>query len=210
MQKQQGFTLVEVLLIILVIGFLGFTGYYVWDRQSSKEGNQKAQPTKTTSSRGRVVTKSENETASWEKYETPDKLFSVKIPDGSTVEKTEEGLNILIENPVYVKGEPVRYRELLGRDGAKGLMITFNPQAIYDLDRSVYQESFQAYEGLTVKKYVFVQKSEPDGLDYSKGTTVYTYVVESVDGRQVGLSYSFVANPATELIDKIAKSVTIK
>lgn len=45
MRDQSGFTLVEILLIVLVLAVLGFGGYYVWSQQSDNEQESASQST---------------------------------------------------------------------------------------------------------------------------------------------------------------------
>lgn len=77
---QSGFTLVEDLLIILILVIVGFAGYHVWDRQSSKD--QTAKKSATTSKTDKNTQRSTDNTAKWLTFSPEDRSYQIKLPDG--------------------------------------------------------------------------------------------------------------------------------
>lgn len=64
MKKQNGFSVVIVLLSILVVTAIGFTGYYVWNTQQDKNNKQETEQAPTSNSSASSTTTTATEPAS--------------------------------------------------------------------------------------------------------------------------------------------------
>ena len=113
MKTQKGFAIVPILLILLLITAVGFTGYYVWDTQNNKKpdssasvaGETKTSPTPIASP---TTVASPTPTLSAQKFLTV-KEWGVKI-DGIDSEKVGykfdgEYLRFIIPNNIIVSDE---------------------------------------------------------------------------------------------------------
>ena len=79
MKNQKGFTLIEGLLILVIVGILGFTGWYVWRAKDNAD--------KTYTASESMPTKSSNPYAGWIVYLDKNFKFSLSHPEGYTVNK---------------------------------------------------------------------------------------------------------------------------
>jgi len=81
--RQQGFAALEALLVVIIVGLLGFTGWFVWhaknntDTSLNNASNSQPGITKKTPAKS---TKTDNVTATWTTYTVKDKVFTVKYP----------------------------------------------------------------------------------------------------------------------------------
>lgn len=221
MHKQKGFTLVEVLLVVLVVSFIGFAGYYVWDNQTSKEKSS------ANSYSSKKATKKKNKstdiTAKWETYETPDKLFSVKIPDGLHVQKTYDGSQLTITPLTYVKDAPVTYEDIpYSKNTARALSIYFyNGETAWlegidetaDKAGILKKSTLKTRDGLDITKYHFTQKDPVFvGLgEYGVNDGFFGYSIKK-GNQSVTIQYNFDSGDEVDidLIEKVVTSTEIK
>lgn len=85
MKKQQGFSLVEGLLIVLVLGVIGFGGYYVWSQQQKKNNadtSQQATPESDQAQNNDKKTVPEQEIDKPTSKRVSVKHFSIELPEG--------------------------------------------------------------------------------------------------------------------------------
>jgi Tfp pilus assembly protein PilV len=96
-KNQKGFSVVEILIIVVVLGLIGFGGWYVWNRNSTK----KSEGTKTTQQAEAPASEAEEEeapdpTAGWVAYSNEPGDFSFKHPatwvQAANPERCSEGL----------------------------------------------------------------------------------------------------------------------
>lgn len=209
-KAQDGFTLVEGLLTILVLVVTAFVGYSVWDKQDDKEDddNKKVSNSKPINDNRDSQPKSD-ESDSWTLYETPDNAYSIRLADGLMVMKSDEGDFLLSENPQYNKGQPVKYGAMPGRDSVLGFSVYFGVETVYGLDKATQQPSLKTKDGLEVKKYVFTQETEEEGIGLPRGATDYTYVVQG-KGKTVEVGYSTMDSGASlDTVEKMVKTIQI-
>lgn len=95
--NQKGFSVVEILIVIVVVGLLGAVGWFVYDRQKSKTSEQP----KTTQVE---ETKKETETPKLSEYKNDELGFSLSYP-------TEWGTTTFAEGPL-LKFQRGKYKQL--------------------------------------------------------------------------------------------------
>ncbi len=71
-KKQSGFSAVEGLLILILVGLVSFIGYYVWN--ANKESSDISTPQTTTSNKSATVTKTT-------KFTDKDNVYSLQLPE---------------------------------------------------------------------------------------------------------------------------------
>lgn len=208
---QEGFTLVEGLLTILVLIVTGFAGYYVWDRQNSKDvKTDTISETKSTKNTAKPKPEASPSDA-WTLFETPDKSYSMRVADGLTVMKSDSGTGLIIDEILSIKGQPVRYLSMSARDSSgKGdsLSINFGLETVYGIDDASVQPSLRTKDGTEVKKYKFTQTTEQEGLGLRKGQTEYTYVVQR-GGKIVRAGYVTTSGAQLETVENMVTSIQI-
>lgn len=212
----EGFTLVETLLVILVLTVIGFTGYYVWDKQSSKNNDTKESTTTHKESNSKNAAKSSTDEAdTWTLYETPDKGYAIRIADGLKVLKSDvanngsDGTFLIIRQVVPVKGQQVTYAPLPATDGGGGFSVNFGVEQVYGVERATVQPSLKTKDGIEIKKYKFTQTTEPEGIDIAVGETEYTYVAQS-KGKTVVASYITGDSAGLETVEKMVKTIQLR
>lgn len=78
-KNQKGFSAIEGLLILVIVGIIGGTGWYVWDRNNSESTNTGTP----TSSEEKKETVEENLVSkNWKRYKSGQSAFSIKLADG--------------------------------------------------------------------------------------------------------------------------------
>lgn len=179
--NQNGFSVVEGLLIFVIVGIIGGVGLYVNNKiinddtgKPLGDTTQKLEKEKETEPKP----KSENETASWTLF-TSSKNWSMKIPDGWKLytDQSSSGLTAYSSLKYSSGTKATITKTSSGRGGpfilntgnyAAGDPATANPS--YLTNESVFKAS--NVEG---RKYSGVLK-EDIPMEGSKGDTIYRYV----------------------------------
>lgn len=81
--SDRGFTLVQVLLIAVLVGILGFTGWYVYSAQQNVDKTLKADNSETPSFKkkaGSATGDATDPTAGWKSYTSATGRYSLKYP----------------------------------------------------------------------------------------------------------------------------------
>lgn len=156
-KKQSGFTLVEVLLIVLILSVIGFAGYSVWNNQQEKN-------TADTSNNESVNENSDQETvdeasepdisANWKRYTSGMGAYSIKIVDGMTgLRETTSDLIVVME---YNKNNsPASLTDTNGVGGDGGGVLT-----VYQAEDS---QAFSSTEKLELKEETITTTSGVKG-----------------------------------------------
>jgi hypothetical protein len=184
MKKQQGFSIVSVLLIVVVLGLICGTGWYVWQARKPKTTATKAAaanpaPAPTPAPPPAAT----DETSSWLTFQPKSKVYAVKLPDGWKFFHQNDACDCLYSADgdaaqTYKVGTRAVVTPIQGgRDGVVGYSIFVN-----DLPKEA--EQFVGFEkvgefktaGLTGTKYSRLQTDDAEGPDsVGKGGKVYEY-----------------------------------
>lgn len=164
MKSQKGFTLVEVLLVIIAVALVGGVSYYVYDSQ--KDNKSPAPQT----SQQKATTSDQQEkdlTADWKSYEGKD--FSVKYPkDWLTMKYGENcpdnlGLGATEGSQGICQSDAGSQISI----SSSVAMSSFEPSPEYN-DNIV--ESTATIDGVSARKYTFVSKGTEFAGFEDKGT----------------------------------------
>jgi type II secretory pathway pseudopilin PulG len=81
-QQQSGFTLVEILLVIIALTLIGFGGWYVWDANQNKKETSGAMKTSTADAKQDTTTEpaEPNPTKDWKPYTNTAGAYSLRYP----------------------------------------------------------------------------------------------------------------------------------
>jgi prepilin-type N-terminal cleavage/methylation domain-containing protein len=167
--NQKGFSVVEILIVIVVIGLLGAVGWLVYDRQSSKTSEK---PSTQTSAQQNTETKKQ-ETPK-EAAKVPEqqylevKEWGVKLPltdeiSDLSYEVTSKGLNLHDQNQPVIKFFTKRLKDAKGICSANNFPITLNRGVASDVPIT---GDGPAPEDITANTYSYLyDKGElkPDG-----------------------------------------------
>ena len=184
-RDQSGFSAVEAILILVVVGIIGFTGWFVYKSQSdtSKTLNTAGNSTASTTNKKSPATSTAptDEIATWTPYTSANSTFTFRIPDGwKLTAQTDADLVYGVgDNIVYKAGTPATVTKTTGgRDGLYGFFIAF------DSSVQTSQRTFTGYTkvgdfktntGLTGTEYTFDYTSTGEGIGPDAGTKEYAY-----------------------------------
>ncbi len=219
--NQKGFSVVEILIVIVVVGLLGMVGWLVYDRQKTKKLEA---PTPTTTQKTEQQTESQNtkpvdETASWLQYESPGKEFRFKVADGWKLHK-KEGTDTSFYSTESLalragtKGEVLPY--VRSGPGEFGCGLYWDWQTYTtDVMKQVYKDSieqlksdekFSTASGLEVrKKYELLS----EGGGYSPaGTKSYSYFLP-LNNKSITIGYSVCPGDTDyhDVVEKVIKTI---
>ncbi|MEX2006934.1 MAG: hypothetical protein WD877_02100 [Candidatus Saccharimonadales bacterium] len=206
----KGFTAIHSLLILVVVGVIGYAGWYVWDnRENDRE----------------IPSVGEQEINSgWNTtVESGQKRFSIIFPDGwGEILKPLDSDWFLIngdKQPTIEIGKPVKITEL---EGYGGDSLTLFSVLVYDNfakprgtaeDYTLTNGKDNPIEG---KKYVYIHdKDSLEGIGYQrfKGDRDYEYIFPLGGGEELRISYSvYGADPRNSLktVEAIIETIRLK
>ncbi len=184
--KQNGFTLVEGLLIVLILSVIGFAGYTVWNNNQDNEIEQAETVQQIDESPNESAEKAEVAISeSWKTVSSGQDGFSVKIPDGWKVLNVLDSNWITVrtaDNTIFAKGAPaeVTGTESFGTDGPSRVnIIRFDDDNFSFLDGD--EENLGEFKAINVTgtKYYKKYPAEADeGIGALPNQQSYTYKFE--------------------------------
>ena len=188
--NQKGFSAIELLIVIVIVGLIGAVGWLVYDRQKTAiESDSKSNKVTST-----VETKADP-INSWLSYTSENQRYSMSIPDGwdLTGFKGEDYLEAWeMKSVTYRKGDTAKVTILDsgGRDGSSiAVRLSYNTDTHSDkcTDSKVSCVSkvkdYTTPNQVSVAKYSRIQTtgSGENFTDIPKGTTEYVYVLTAND-----------------------------
>ncbi len=136
MKKQNGFSTVEGLIVVIVLAMVGFGGYYVWSQNRNNDvkqadSSQQAGNTQSTETAKEVPQETEDPLSKdWERYESGMGAFSIKLADGLDGAKDTTS-DVFFFRDYLNKDQPATVQEIngSGTDGFMALYISQNETA---------------------------------------------------------------------------------
>lgn len=196
---QSGFTLVEALLIILILVVVSFAGYYVWDRQDSKEDAKK--PTKTTSANNSKADK--GSVNNWFAFTPQNDEYTILLPDGWKFDYNQQESGSILYSPTNRMIDSTDVRAVVASSaGGYGMGTGFWLQAAAKQDAATTNigmdgekmPSLKTGEGKEVL-VSFRENTEEGNMSYEVGAKIYSYSIDYGD-RVITAQYSF--NPGNK------------
>lgn len=180
MKKNQGFTLIEALLIFVIAGLLGGTGWYVWNARNNANKsaiNADSANSSVAKSAKKVVA---DPTANWTAYSSKDGQFSLKYPTTWSYNSCPDATN-----PVLLMGPTAQTVGKCNSDFVGEILVTSvsgDKRSDYSLDVKTYPDVKKA--AVTVAQvagekqtgtYTIAQGDQP-ALGPANGTKAINYV----------------------------------
>lgn len=218
--NQKGFSSVEALLILVIVGVIGGVGYYVYQsRQEAKKSQDNANKSsleiEASKKQAEEEKKATDETANWLLYEPPGKQYSMRIPDGWKLVSLS-GTDLYGRNSsdtIYKPGTKATVQMMEGGwDGASSFGFYFPSASDEPRAKEGDQKgTLTTASGLTAQKYQYTQTTEPEGIGYAKGSTVYNYYFDD-KGKNIFIQHyvSSGETAQTDLVEKAIKTITVK
>jgi hypothetical protein len=205
-KNQNGFSVVEGVLILGVIALLGFMGWLIWQAKNKPTASHQTP----TAQHNGSAQEPKDETEGWTSFTPNSKLFTVKLPDGWTfLHQADECDCLYAQTMTFKAGTPATIGKTQGgRDGIFGYFI-----AVDDGDKS--SERFKGFKkqgtikagSLEGTKY-YREATEAESLGLDKGGKEYSYYFIK-NGKGIYLSYSM--NPGDPnnlvLVEKSIKTL---
>jgi len=216
--NNKGFTLVEVLLLIVVlilVGGLGYLGY----KQVNKKSTTSTSSTNTTTTKTDTpaTTLVKDETANWLTYAPESNAYSIRIPDGWQLHYLSK------ENGG--SGDPYSWvsKELSYKAGTKATVVqdgggrdgSYIPFRIDSDPKDVIiqgaQESqYKTASGMDATKYVYVQGSMQEGMAPPVGTKIYVWRITQ-GTKSIIVTHGFITGDVdnSALVEKMINTIKL-
>lgn len=220
--RQSGFGLIEILLLVIVVGVLGGTGWYAWHskNQTDKilgEASNTVQATKLSVTSG--IAKIKDESSSYNSWLTySDNYLTFKYPSDWHPTAAEIGGDSTQPLDYVSLGLPGQYGMEPGDffGGNQDLSLSAQPYTIPDYPSgtvSVVKTANVNVAGQTGTKYITISKSSLVSKSYD--STTYDYYLPSTISKQglyLNVSYSSpIPNaPLERDLDLLVKSIQLK
>lgn len=245
--KQNGFSVIHITLIVVVIGIIVGAGAMVYRSKKvakpvgsassnnsastankdtvmdfascKKAGNpiQESYPEVCTAKDGKSYPNPDQikEEDSWLQFTPSDKAYSVRIPDGWQAVALYDNLYVREASKMtYSKGTKATVQTMSegGWDGASPFSLYFPRQNADQIVKEGTKEgTLTTRSGLTVEKYHYIQKTEPEGIGYQNGAHVYNYYF-GADGKFIQVQH--VAGPEDthqfKLVERLVETITVE
>lgn len=215
--SQKGFGVLHILLLLVLVGIIGGTGYYIYKTQQDskkREDAAAAQSDQAKTADDAAEEKVVNEEESWFLFEASDKAYSVRIPDGWEGVALNDNVYIRDSAKLVFKQGTKAQIEILpegGWDGASPFAL-YLPRQNYDqiVREGTAEGDITTASGLVAHKYKFVQVTDPEGIGYSKGDTVYNYYFDA-PGKYIQVSHVFAegGTDQTALVERLIKTIQV-
>ncbi len=175
-RNEQGFGAVEILLIIIIIALAGVSGWYVY-----KHRTHAAAPAKTVQTSAKTEKKpaaQKDETADWYVYASPDKNYSIKLPDGwklVSYQGDSSPYTMHSEDIAYTPGQRATVTSTSFAGDVNQVAFAMGASWRSDV-RGDKATSFKTDQGLDVTRYDYVVPHQ-EIQDIAAGTTEFLYAV---------------------------------
>ena len=219
--NQSGIAHMAIPLIIVVIAVVGLVGWKVRQNQNNKKSANTTVPQSTIAdtqpTNDKSVEKIADETASWLLYSSKNNAYKIRLADGLVFEKAEPDTQWLSLSTYSLVTKAGTKAQVItgkgGRDGVMGMYINYYETGTGTKGFGDKQSSFKTNSGLNVDKYLYVQRTEPDGIGLEKGGKEYNYAITNADGRaDLIITYSLAPTDEgnTALVEKMVKTVEMQ
>lgn len=221
-KNQKGFSIVELLIVIVIVGLLGAVGWLVYDRQKNNTANNVPAITQTSDKKTETNPEASKLSYQSQKVTSGKGRFTVELPQGwgEFLRPLDSDWLLMPEGtkqPIYTAGKELTITDLpgFGADGPRVFsMIVFDniaPASGESIDFTISNNE----QPILGKKYTqtFTKTTEEFIDARKKGDKDYKYVFKLKDGNTLQVSYSVYvddANDQNKLVDEIVKTIVIK
>ena len=220
--KNAGFALTELLLIIIAVTGVVFTGYYVYHANKKSDltnaANNRENQANSSKAVNDTATKTPtDDTSGWLNYVSPGKEFSIRLADGWKLQRysTSPAIyaygNDLLTFKMGVKATVTQVEG--GKDGSgEGLTISFGTVDQENSNAGNKLTSFSTTAGDSVNVYNRAETEQPQAVGgLNKGGIYYNYFIKKTASKYVNVSYGFNVGQTDNhaLVEKVIKTLII-
>ncbi len=196
--NQKGIGALPILLLIVIVGLIGGTGYFVY--QAQKDTNKSLDNANKTleqlannnkPDKAEPVVQTED---SWLLFTAQNNAYSFRVPDGWQGLALNDSVFIRESSELaYEKGTLAKIEILAegGWDGPSPFAL-YLPQQNYDqiVREGTAQGEIKTNQGLIAHKFVYTETLKQEAIGYQQGDTVYNYYFDA-DGKYIQVSHYF-------------------
>jgi hypothetical protein len=205
--NEKGFAAVEAIIIVIIVGLISGTGWYVYSKSDSKKANNTIATNANSANQAGSATPNP-ETVDWYKYESTNKAYTIRLANGlnfTTYQvRNVEDLGLYTINELAVGAaikatvdESKKENESFFGDGLS-MDITFNGSGGPEPDGERFT-SFKTEQNKTVNGYKFEQDETGANTKILTGAKVYTYLINGNSNAAEGDSVAYFT--ATYIVD---------
>jgi Tfp pilus assembly protein PilV len=210
-QKQNGFSILEILLIVAVVGLIAVVAWMFFNRESTQSDNTttKTNQTEKQSSNETIKEAPKDPVASWYEYTPVNKVYSIKLADGwNLYKKDEQGASLYSTSNLIVKdGTAAKILEGTGQlDKCGSFILDYLDYAWPEKYKKADAEMLTSNSGLSIEKTAGI-----DELGISGGGMGYTYTATK-NNSTVIISYSSCKDGPDyhETVEKAVRTLSIQ
>lgn len=190
-KRQHGFTLVEVLLSLIVVSFIAFAGYYVWNTQHKAAVDEPSpQPASSSSA---IDDASAREVSSW-RIHSFEANFSIHLPSGWTFGYYKDQDSLVALSTDYQKGVNSGATDKSGvPDGSSVVSVTALDRSMADsvVKDATSQTAFKlGQSSASAIKYITEYDKIPGSPLNGTGAKKYNYVYYKED-KLLNVTYNY-------------------
>nr|HMU12317.1 hypothetical protein [Candidatus Nanoperiomorbaceae bacterium] len=200
------------------IGLIIAVGWLFFDRQSNNEATSTDNGSTAKTENEETATTQTDETANWFKYVSPLGTYSIKIPDGWSLDGLSSGGTDGLwawdsESIQYAAGKKATVTEIEGgRDGSSiafALVYDYTNGNNFGNEGSV-QKAYKTSSGYEVAKYYFVEPGRDTDMYPPKDTVSYVYDIK-YQTKRVAIKHDVLPGETdrSSLIEQMINTLTI-
>lgn len=212
-KNQNGFGLIEGLLVVIAITLIGFTGFYVYN--ANKNANKSLNQDSSTVLAPEKKQAEGLESDSWKLVESSNKAFKIRVADGwklnndSQTDLIWSSFELDSSDLVYKKGQPavITKEAIAGTDAPLRFVASVSDEKPYN-DPSSQNSEFKLHNGISGTKSYHLEQNEQEGLGPIKGQKTYTYEFEK-NGKYYSVRYLILPGDSDNLatVEKVVKTL---
>lgn len=205
MAKQSGFAVVETLLVVVLLGIIGFTGWYVWHTKQLTDSTLKTGLSSSVTTQITEKSVTDPIASKWFKYTTPSNEYSIRLADGWKLNLCKGSADLYTygnANVHYQPGLAAKVEEVeCGSDGgADGMFITYfaKPSDVVGKAQGEANGEVLTVQAVHMTRYIYTEATEQEGIGaVDKGGKIYSYI-GTKNGHTVLIAYGVLSTSPDE------------
>lgn len=219
--KQKGFSVVEILIVIVLVSLIGSVGWYVWQSKNKKpastDDSQTTQTQPSTQTQASSCNAASEEQNSWAVVSSHENNFTMCVPGGWTLVSDTQSDTFRVAPPfVVVSGEKatIQNEEIGGKDGTSDMFQVLTAKESYQgwTSNDAEKSDFTLNDGTKGIRYYtkYTNIGVGGGIGPVEGDEDYEYLFEK-NGKFIHAGYTI--HPGTQkhlnTVEEVLKTLKI-